>query len=144
MKKAYLSLALALTVTLTGCFGSFALTKKAYDFNKSLGDKWIQWVVYLVAGSVVVPLTLTVDSLVLNSIEFWTGKNPVASGDTFHQTDAQGNSVVAVKMNDGSLFMQLHTNDGQKQEMILQQDAEILRILDAKGQEVSEHAYAGE
>ena len=137
-------MALALTVTLTGCFGSFALTKKAYDFNKSLGDKWIQWVVYLVAGSVVVPLTLTVDSLVLNSIEFWTGKNPVASGDTFHQTDAQGNSVVAVKMNDGSLFMQLHTNDGQKQEMILQQDAEILRILDAKGQEVSEHAYAGE
>lgn len=142
MKKSFYALSLAASVALTGCFGSFALTKKAYDFNKGLGDKWIQWVAYLVAGPFVVPITMLADSLILNSLEFWTGNNPVATGDTFHQTDAQGNSVVAVKMPDGSLFMQLKSKDGQQKEMILQADAEILRILDAKGNLQSEHAFA--
>ncbi len=142
MKKSFLALALAASVVFTGCFGSFSLTKKAYDFNKGLGDKWIQWVVFLVIGGPVAGITFTVDALVLNSLEFWTGSNPVASGDTFHQTDAKGNQVVAVKMPDGSLFMQLKTVDGQQKEMILQQDAEILSILNAKGEVQSTHAYA--
>lgn len=142
MKKSLAALALAASVALTGCFGSFALTKKAYDFNKGLGDKWIQWVVFLVIGGPVAGITFTVDALVLNSIEFWTGSNPVATGDTYHETDAQGNQVVAVKMPDGSLFMQLKTADGQQKEIILQQDAEVLRVLDANGTLQSEHAYA--
>jgi len=142
MKKSLIVLVLAGSVVLTGCFGSFSLTKKAYNFNKGLGDKWIQWVVYLVIGWEVAGITLVVDSLVLNSIEFWTGSNPVAQGDTYHETDAQGNQVVAVKMPDGSLFMQLKSVDGQKKEMILQQDAEILRILDEKGKLKSQHAFA--
>lgn len=143
MKKQLGALVLASSIALTGCFGSFALTKKAYDFNKGMGDKWIQWVVFLVATGVgATPIIVAVDLLVLNSIEFWTGSNPVATGDTFHQRDEQGNQVVAVKMPDGSLFMQIQTHDGQKQEMILQSDDEILRILDAHGKLKSEHAFA--
>ncbi|MCY1035542.1 DUF3332 domain-containing protein [Corallococcus sp. BB11-1] len=65
----------------TGCFGSFKLTQKIWQFNKGVsGNKFVQWLVFLVL--VVVPvyeIGALVDALVVNSIEFWTGGNPVSS-----------------------------------------------------------------
>jgi len=144
MKKILVSLFVAcvFTVTTTGCFGSFALTKKAYDFNKSLGNKWISWLVYLIIGWEATLITLAFDSVIFNSLEFWTGSNPVALGDTYHETDANGNSVTAVKMEDGSLYMRLDAKTGESQELVLQQDEEIIRILDTKGNLLKEAAYA--
>ncbi|MDR1829181.1 MAG: DUF3332 domain-containing protein [Candidatus Fibromonas sp.] len=145
MKRVFLSLLAACIFagTTTGCWGSFALTKKAYDFNnKFWGNKWISWIAYLILGSLVVGVTMFVDSLILNSLEFWTGSNPVALGDTYHETDANGNSVTAVKMEDGSLYMRLDTQNGESQELVLQRDEEIIRILDTKGNVIREAAYA--
>jgi len=144
MKKVLFSLlaACVFTVSTTGCWGSFALTKKAYDFNnKFWGNKFISWIVYLVLGWVG-GITLLVDSLIFNSIEFWTGKNLVALGDTYHETDANGNSVTAVKMEDGSLYMRLDAKTGESQELVLQRDEEIIRILDTKGNLLKEAAFA--
>jgi len=130
------------TVSTTGCWGSFALTKKAYDFNnKFWGNKFISWIVYLILFWVA-GITLFADSLIFNSVEFWTGKNPIALGDTYHETDADGNSVTAVKMEDGSLYMRLDAKTGERQELVLQRDEEIIRILDAKGNLLKEAAYA--
>ncbi|RKG61174.1 DUF3332 domain-containing protein [Corallococcus sp. AB011P] len=65
----------------TGCFGSFKLTTKIWQFNKGIsGNKFVQWLVFLVF--IVVPvyeIGTLVDALVVNSIEFWTGGNPVSS-----------------------------------------------------------------
>ena len=65
----------------TGCFGSFKLTQKIWQFNKGIsGNKFVQWLVFLVF--VVVPvyqIGTLVDAIVVNSIEFWTGSNPVSS-----------------------------------------------------------------
>lgn len=74
----------ALSLQMTGCFGKFSLTRAMWDFNKNVsGNKFVQWAVFLVM--VIVPVygvgTL-VDALVINSIEFWTGSNPVASADS--------------------------------------------------------------
>ena len=145
MKKVLLSMLAAcfFATATTGCWGSFALTKKAYDFNDTFwGNKWISWVAFLVVGSWVAGITLFVDALVFNSLEWWTGSNPVALGDTYRQTDANGNSVVAVKMEDGSLYMRLDAASGESQELVLQRDEEIIRILDAKGNLLKEAAFA--
>ncbi|MCL2282392.1 MAG: DUF3332 domain-containing protein [Fibromonadales bacterium] len=144
MKRVLLSLLAVCTfaVTTTGCWGSFKLTKTAYDFNNSFGNKWISWLVFLVIGHIATGITLFVDSLVLNSIEFWTGSNPMAMGDTYHETDANGNSVTAVKMEDGSLYMRMDAATGESQELILQKDEDVIRILDSKGQLIKEAAYA--
>lgn len=144
MKKVLLSLLAACTfaVTTTGCFGSFKLTKAAYDFNKGLGNKWLSWLVFLIVGHVATIITMTVDALILNSLEFWTGKNPMAMGDTYRETDANGNSVTAVKMEDGSLYMRLDAATGESQELVLQRDEEIVRVFDAKGNLLKETAYA--
>jgi len=144
MRKILLSLLAACIFagTTTGCWGSFKLTKKAYDFNNSFGSKWISWIVFILVGHIVSGITLTVDALIFNTLEFWTGSNPLAQGDTYRETDADGNTVTAVKMEDGSLYMRLDAQNGESQELVLQRDEEIIRILDAKGNVLKEAAYA--
>ncbi|HOV98921.1 MAG TPA: DUF3332 family protein, partial [Bacteroidota bacterium] len=70
----------ALLITLSGCFGSFNLVKKVYKFNEGLGGKWVQEIGFIVMS--VVPIysgAAFIDAVILNTIEFWSGKNPVAS-----------------------------------------------------------------
>jgi len=73
-----------LSVQVSGCFGQFALTRAMWQFNKNISpNKFLQWAVFLVM--VIVPvygIGTLVDALVINSIEFWTGSNPVASADS--------------------------------------------------------------
>jgi hypothetical protein len=88
MKRAYRLLAVlclcVFSLHTTGCFGRFALLGAMWDFNKNISpNKFIQWVVFLVM--VIVPvyeIGALVDALVINSIEFWTGSNPVSSADS--------------------------------------------------------------
>ncbi|NTX15380.1 DUF3332 domain-containing protein [Myxococcus sp. CA056] len=67
----------------TGCFGSFKLTQKIWQFNKNIsGEKFVQWLMFLVL--VIVPvygIGTLIDALIINSIEFWSGNNPVSSAD---------------------------------------------------------------
>lgn len=82
MKKKCIAVALSVALGITsfqGCIGSFGLTGKVYKFNRSLGNKWIQWVGFLIL--VIVPIygiAILADGIIFNSIEFWTGSNPVA------------------------------------------------------------------
>jgi hypothetical protein len=149
MKKVLMSLLVACvltvsTISTTGCFGSFTAFSKLNKWNgKVTGNKFLNWLIFLVLCIIpVYELFFTADVLVLNSLEFWTGSNPVALGDTYRETDAEGNSITAVKMEDGSLYMRLDAKTGESQEMVLQRDEEVIRILDAKGNLLKEAAYA--
>jgi hypothetical protein len=66
-------------VATAGCFGKFRLVRKVYQFNKDIShDKWVQWLAFLVL--VIVPIygiATLVDAIVANSLEFWTGTNPI-------------------------------------------------------------------
>ncbi len=82
MKKvkvlALLALMIPFSMVNTSCIGSFGLTKKVYEWNKSL-DKWLDELVFLVF--IILPvysIAVLIDGIVLNSIEFWTGTNPIA------------------------------------------------------------------
>ncbi len=82
IQRRALGLALAGGAMSTGCFGSFGLSKAVYDWNDSFGSKWVKWLVFL--GMNIIPvygIVLTIDALILNSIEFWLGSHPV-SGST--------------------------------------------------------------
>lgn len=70
----------ALLITAFGCYGSFQLVNKVYKFNGTLGSKWVNELGFLVM--VIVPVygvATFVDAVILNTIEFWTGNNPMAS-----------------------------------------------------------------
>ena len=64
-----------------GCFGKFQLTRKVYQFNKDISsDKWVQWLAFVVMA--IVPVYIIgglVDVILANSLEFWTGENPIGA-----------------------------------------------------------------
>jgi hypothetical protein len=75
-----LALAVALAFGVQGCYGKFALTKKVHQFNGSMGNKFVNELMFLVM--IIVPvysIASLIDAVIINSIEFWSGKNPMAS-----------------------------------------------------------------
>ena len=97
-------LLLAATIMFSSCIGSFQLTNKMYTFNKSIGSKFVNELVF--AACCVLPvyeITLFVDAIVLNSIEFWTGKKALASnvGEKQVVKNAAGNDVEITAMENG-------------------------------------------
>ena len=87
MKKSYLTIALALTLacslSLSSCIGSFALTNKVLDWNRSIGSKFVNELVFIAFWVLpVYEITGVADILVINTIEFWSGDNPVAKNET--------------------------------------------------------------
>lgn len=84
MKKSYLTvavvLALGASLMLQSCIGSFALTNKVLSWNRQVGDKFVNELVFVAFCILpVYELTALADVLVINSIEFWSGENPVVA-----------------------------------------------------------------
>ena len=104
-KKIKLSvLLLAATIMFSSCLGSFQLTNKMLTFNKSLGDKWVNELVF--AACCILPVyefTLFIDAVVLNSIEFWTGNKLLSEnvGENKVVTNKDGNEVEITTLENG-------------------------------------------
>ncbi|GHT72184.1 membrane protein [Bacteroidia bacterium] len=84
MKRKFTVMATAIvlssSILFSSCIGSFTLFHKVLSWNKSVGDKWVNELVFLVLCAVpVYEIAWAIDALVLNSIEFWTGSNPASS-----------------------------------------------------------------
>ena len=63
----------------SSCIGSFALTSKLHRWNNNVGNKFVNELVFLAFCIIpVYEISLVADYLVINSIEFWSGSNPVA------------------------------------------------------------------
>ena len=61
----------SITLTQTGCFGTFALTRKAYEYHDGLTDsKFLKSLLFWIPGGLVYAVTVMVDTVVLNLIEF--------------------------------------------------------------------------
>ena len=70
---------LALSLFASGCYGPFNLTRRLYRWNgQASNEKWGKEIVFLIlALTPVYSLTTLADAIVFNSMEFWTGNNPV-------------------------------------------------------------------
>ena len=72
---------LAFTPLASGCFGSFNLTRKVYEANRSVSpDKWLRWLTFLAFIVLpVYPFASMVDVFFANAWEFWAGRNPITA-----------------------------------------------------------------
>lgn len=71
--------AIMMMVSMFGCYGNMTLTRKVWDWNGSFGDKLTVNVVFWVLNFLpVYSSTVFIDVVFLNTIEFWTGSNPLA------------------------------------------------------------------
>lgn len=84
MKKKYLTVAFVIAIMssmmFTSCIGSFALTNNVLSWNKQVGNKFVNTLIFTAFWIVpVYELSILADALVINSIEFWSGSNPVTA-----------------------------------------------------------------
>ena len=91
MKKANVFLLacffLILSIGQSGCYGPFRLTKNLHEWNETVGDKFINSLVFF--AFLVIPVyevAVFIDGVVLNTIEFWTGDSPIAMGENDRDT----------------------------------------------------------
>lgn len=85
MKKKYLSVAIVLalcaSMVSTSCIGNFALTNKLLAWNKTISNKFVNELVFFAFWIIpVYEVSALADVVVFNSIEFWSGNNPIAKG----------------------------------------------------------------
>lgn len=89
-----------LWLAMPGCYGGFVLFHKIHKWNGTLQDKWVKSIVHAVLWIVpVYGFCLFVDLVVLNTIEFWTGSNPLAmkEGEMEEQIVAQGSETYRIR-----------------------------------------------
>lgn len=125
MKKSFKfsALLLSATILLSSCIGSFGLTNKVKDWNESLGNKFVNELVFVCMHIVpVYPIAIFADVIVLNSIEFWTGDNPMAAnvGETKIVTNTAGEDIQITttengyNLSNGEQEMQLVFDEAEK------------------------------
>lgn len=105
MKKIKVSAVCALlcgSIMFSSCIGSFSLFNKVRDWNEGITDsKFVNELLFLAMYIVpVYEISMLADVLVFNSIEFWTGDNPVANAGETQK----------VKGEKGEYLVKTHTN----------------------------------
>ena len=93
---------LGIGMTFSSCIGSFRLSNKVLSWNKQVSNsKFVNEVVFLCFWVVpVYEVTALADILVVNSIEFWSGDNPLAAVDTEKSVHGEkGEYLVRYKRN---------------------------------------------
>jgi hypothetical protein len=97
-----------------GCFGKFQLTRKLYDVNQSIDDKYVRsaatWIF-------VIPYALTgiLDFVVFNVIEFWSGENPVVSAPvTKVYAEGNGRTVLTLSRDGSATVAVIERYEGER------------------------------
>lgn len=101
MKKSltlFLSTLVTIGVLFSSCIGSFNLTNKVLGWNKQIDSNFVNELVFIAFHIVpVYEITVLADILVTNSIEFWSGKNPVRTNASATRSVETENGIYLVK-----------------------------------------------
>ncbi|ABM01157.1 DUF3332 domain-containing protein [Shewanella amazonensis] len=130
LNKITLTLALLATTQLAGCMGQMGLSGMLTQGNLSAVDnRYGRAGLYMLLAPVY-GLTATADLFIFNSIEFWTGKNPItgkspALADTPAKTIIKVNDKLDKELTDAPLKGTLGANNSQQIE-----DAHFVAIDD--------------
>lgn len=124
MKEKKLTLVAVLlsgSLLFSSCVGSFGLFNRLSTWNQSVGNKFVNELVFLAFNIVpVYGVAYLADVLVINSIEFWSGSNPMANvGDVKKVKGENGNYLVKTLENGYSI-----TKEGETASMDLIYDKE--------------------
>lgn len=112
-----------LCLSQVSCLGRGALGKKVMQFNLSVTEnKWGRWIVFLVLNVIpVYSFAGLIDLLIINSIEFHTGTNPIsdeprlAVREGHEEIVASDGTRAASTMNeDGSVTIEIIDTEGNE------------------------------
>ncbi len=127
-----------LLVSSAGCYGPFLLTRKLHAWNGTLGDKWINEMGFLVmAWLPIYSIATLADAIVFNSMEFWTGRNPLT-------VNADRMTTKRIVRGDAEAIL-THRRDAEGEQLLIEQyehgrPAGTLSIAQAGGMTVASDA----
>jgi len=132
---------LVAVLCLSGCYGPFHLTRKLHQWNGQVGDRWVNEFMFLLLAWVpVYGLTVLGDAVVFNSIEFWTGENPITSGEK-HASTTRTKHII---QRDAKAILTYTTSSNGAQLLVEQfqqgQEAESVRLQQVDGITVASNA----
>ena len=79
-KLALVALLLGGSLLFNSCIGSFGMFNRLCGWNQNVGNKFVNELVFLAFHIIpVYEISYLMDVLVINSIEFWSGSNPMLS-----------------------------------------------------------------
>lgn len=139
MRCVAMSLALLFAAGSFSCYGKFQLTRKIYTWNGTLGNKWVNSIVMWVL--IIVPvygIGSFVDLLILNTIEFWTGNNPMSMGPGEKETQlvaANGNEYEVTATQNRMEIVQLTGTDAGKTTVLTYHPSEKAWYMLVDGEE---------
>ena len=106
----------------SSCIGSFGLWSQLKDWNQSLGNKFVNEIVFLAFHIVpVYEVAYLADVIVLNSIEFWSGSNPVAEVGTVKTVKGE-NGEYLVRTNADGYTITKKAEEGQSVDLVYNQE----------------------
>lgn len=99
------ALILSGSIVFSSCVGSFGLFNHVAKWNQNVSNKFVNELVFLALNIIpIYPVCYMADALVINSIEFWTGSNPMASvGNVKKVKGENGNYLVKTLENGYSI-----------------------------------------
>lgn len=112
----------------SSCVGSFGLFNHLVSWNQTIGNKFVNELVFVAFNIVpVYGVAYLADALVINSIEFWSGSNPMANiGDVKKVKGENGNYMVKTLENGYSI-----TKEGEtaSMELIYNKEANTWNVV---------------
>ena len=125
----------------TSCVGQFGLFNKVLEWNIQTGqnNKWFQEGLFLLLN--IIPVyggALLVDGIVLNSVEFWTGTNPVTNkkaitGASISTPTNAEMIAVTEKVDTDSIRVSIYDNGDLKQSFLIDRSSDQIRAIAASG-----------
>lgn len=90
------------SLMLSSCIGSFGLWNSLKSWNEGIGSKFVNEVVFLAFHIIpVYEISYLADILILNSIEFWSGSNPMAEVGTEKVVKGENGEYIVRTNEDG-------------------------------------------
>ena len=126
----------------TGCIGRFALSGKVRAFNlEATEDRWGREILFVCLYVIpVYPFAGTIDIIIVNSIEFWTGTNPIDNGPSVtpvalnEWTTDEGTQITMIHRGDDSIDVSLISIDGEERFLNLKRSENGVVASDASGE----------
>jgi uncharacterized protein DUF3332 len=120
-------------VASTGCFGSFTTVKRLYRWNETVdANKWAKWGVFVSVMVVpIYPCATIWDMIFTNSVEFWSGRNPMNEPVSF-QTET-GDHVSMQMRDDGAVDVAIEPPGQPASHVVVVPEQESIGAYDADG-----------
>lgn len=125
----------------TGCFGTFVTTQRLYHWNMTVdNNKWARWGVFV--ATVVIPIypsATLFDMVFTNSVEFWSGRNPMAASADGSRTvrTPTGEEVTLRMRDDGNIDVAIRSPSQPDTHLVVVPEDDSIAAYDASGQLVA-------